>query len=170
MKHITYLCFACLLVLASGCASNPPIILDAAVGPARPIVQKSPPEGRLVVYSALDAVSVTGGDDNPQQFHLDYKLLSFDGQLLKSVVNRESRISEAPATVSLPPGKYFVVARASSFSSVTVPVVIEVWKATIVHLDGSNQADWKQTPNADVVKLPDGTIIGWRALDVAESK
>lgn len=170
MKHITYLCFACLLVLASGCASNPPIVLDAAVGPARPIVQESPPVGRLVVYSALDAVSATGSDDNTQQFHSDYKLLSLDGQMLKSVVNRESRISEEPATVRLPSGKYIVVARASSFSTVTVPVVIEEWKATIVHLDGSNQADLKQPPSADVVKLPDGTIIGWRALDVAESK
>jgi hypothetical protein len=94
MKHITYFCFACLLVLASGCASNRQIVLDAAVGPARPIVQNSPPEGRLVVYSALDAVSVTGSD----------------------------------------------------------------------------QADWKQTPNADVVKRPDGTVIGWRALDMAESQ
>lgn len=168
MKHINYLCFACLLVSGSGCVSNRPVVLDTAVGPARPIVQDSSPEGRLVVYSGLDAVS--GSEDYPQQFHSDYKLLSHDGQLLKSVVNRESRISEAPATVRLPPGKYIVVARASSFSSVTVPVVIEEWKATIVHLDGSDQADWKQTPPANVVKLPDGTIIGWRALDVAESK
>jgi hypothetical protein len=48
---------------------------------------------------------------------------------------------------------------------VTVPVVIEEGRTTVVHLDGSEVTGRRRNSSADFVRLPDGSIIGWRAND-----
>lgn len=97
--------------------------------------------------------------------HSGYKIYSLEGKALKYVDNRVHTFSGDPATVSLPPGKYKVVARAATFGMVTVAVVIEAGKTTFVHLDGSELASGQQGSASELVRLPDGLIIGWRAKE-----
>lgn len=114
-----------------------------------------------MVYSGLDIGGGESGYD--QNHHSDYRIYSLDGKLLKYVSNKVSAITEDPATVSLPPGKYNAVAKAAAFGMVTVPIVIKAGKTTFVHLDGSELTGGQQTPTNDFVCLPDGLVIGWRA-------
>jgi hypothetical protein len=158
----------CFVALVSGCAFNRSIVLDAAVGPPRPVVESRSPEGRLVVYSGFDVGG--GGVDSDHNLHSDYKIYFLDGKALRDVSNKVSNVIEDPATISLPPGKYIVIAKAASFGMVTVPVVIEAGKTTPVHLDGSELTGGRQTSTNDFIRLPDGLIVGWRAQDAAEQK
>ena len=71
-----------------------------------------------------------------------------------------------PALVSLPPGRYEILAQAQDWAGtveVTVPVVIRAGRTTTAHLvDG-----WKphrHYTDKDVVRLPDGEIAGWLAV------
>jgi len=65
----------------------------------------------------------------------------------------------------LQPGKYEVVARANGYGEVTVPVVVEAQRTTVLHLEGG--APWHPRPAFDPdnsVSLPDGRVIGWKAV------
>jgi len=168
MKYTKYLFPIGLIVLASGCAFNRPLVLQTAVGPSPFETGTGSPEGRLAVYSALD----TGFSSDPDAstHHSDYRIYSADGKQLKYVHNWVGTFIEDPAVVSLAPGRYNVVARAAASGTVTVPIVIEAGKTTSVHLDGSKLADGRKTSDSALVRLPDGWIVGWRAKENEELK
>jgi len=169
MKYTNYLFPICLIVLASGCALNRHVILQTAVGPPPLVVASGAPEGGLAVYSALGIG--TPGEPENVYYHSGYKIYSLDGKMLKYVNNRVGpTYVEDPATVSLSPGRYNVVARAAAFGIVTVPVVIEAGKTTFVHLNGSELTVGRQTSTSEFVRLPDGLIVGWRAKEAGEPK
>ena len=162
MKYTNYFLLMGLIVLASGCAFSRHVVLQTAVGPPPFVVATRSPEGGLAVYSASDIG--TPGEPDYVNYHSGYKIYSLDGKMLKYVNNRVGpTYVEDPATVSLPPGRYNVVAGAAAFGTVSVPVVIEAGKTTFVHLDGSKLSSGRQTAASDFVRLPDGSIIGWRA-------
>jgi hypothetical protein len=74
-------------------------------------------------------------------------------------------MDEAPQIVRLPFGYFQVRAEAEGFGWVTVPVVIRAEEETVVRLDGT----WTDTPSAngrEIVRLPNGRLVGWRAHDV----
>ncbi len=169
MKQMNYFLAICLIVLASGCAFDRHVVLQTAVGPAPLVPGSRSPEGGLTVYSALDLG--TPGEPDNVYYHSGYKIYSLDGKMVKDVNNKVGpTYIEDPATVSLPPGRYNVVARAAAFGTVSVPVVIEAGKTTSVHLDGSELTSGRQTSASDFVRLPDGLIIGWRAKENGEPK
>src|SRR6266536_5332327 len=144
MKHMNYVLPVCFVALASGCAFNRHVVLQPAVGPPPLVLGSRSPEGGLTVYSALDIG--TPGEAENVSYHSGYKIYSLDGKMLKYVNNRVGlTYIEDPATVSLLPGRYNVVARAAAFGTVTVPVVIEAGKTTFVHLDGSELNSGRQT-------------------------
>jgi hypothetical protein len=116
-----------------------------------------------MVYSGLAMGSYS--DMERVHYHSDYRLCSADGKPLQWVRNRVGQLSEDPASVGLPPGRYSVTTRAAGFGTVTVPIVIEPGKTTSVHLDGSEPIG--QGTGHGFVSLPDGLIIGWRAKDEA---
>jgi hypothetical protein len=126
------------------------------------------PEGGLAVYSARDIG--TPGDPEGVSYHSGYRIYALDGKELKYVDNRVGTLNEDPATVSLPPGTYKVVGKASAFGMVTVPVVVEAGKTTFVRLDRSELPSGGQASGSDFVRLPDGLIIGWRAKENANPK
>src|SRR6266498_3441944 len=169
MKRTNHFILAGLIGLASGCAFKRQSVVLPPVGPP-PLVEASrAPEGGLAVYSALD-IGAPGEPDNVY-YHSGYKIYSLDGKMLQYVNNRVGpTYVEDPATVSLSPGRYNVVARASAFGIVTVPVVIEAGKTTFVHLNGSELAVGRQTSTSGFVRLPDGLIVGWRAKENGEVK
>ena len=169
MKHTNYFFLVCLIVLASGCAFNRHVVLQTAVGPPPLALASRSAEGGLAVYSALDIG--TPGEAEDVSYHSGYKIYSLDGKMFKYINNRVGpTYIEDPATVSLPPGRYNVVARASAFGIVTVPVVIEAGKTTFVHLNGSELTVGRQTSTSGFVRLPDGLIVGWRAKEEGEPK
>ena len=116
-----------------------------------------------MVYSGL--AMGTYSDNEGVMNHSDYWIYSADGKPLQWVRNRVSGLSEDPASVALPPGRYSFVARAAAFGAVKVPVVIEKGKTTSVHLDGSEVTGASAKATGQFVTLPDGLIVGWRAED-----
>src|SRR6187200_769279 len=135
MTHTNQFIAICLIVLASGCASNRPVLLQTTVGPPPAVAGSRSPDGGLVVYTSLDLG--TPGDAEGTRYHSGYRIYSVEGKPLRYVNNKVGTYIDSPVTVSLPRGKYSVVAKAAAFGMVTVPVVIEAGKTTLVHLDGS---------------------------------
>jgi hypothetical protein len=69
-----------------------------------------------------------------------------------------------PTSVQLAAGSYHVVARANGYGLVTVPVVIQGGKETVIHLDGGGSwPNREEMIQAGAVQLPDGRVVGWAA-------
>src|SRR5207249_1321638 len=141
------------------CATTRQTTLLPPVGPAPFEQARNSPEGALVVHSAFNPGSTTDQDAYPH--HSGYRIYFEDGKHLKSVNNWVATFSEEPAVVGLAPGRYKVVARATRFGTVTVPVVIEAGKTTAVHLDESQLPKRKDRASSDFVHLPNGFAVGW---------
>ncbi len=150
--------------LLSSCASGQRELTLNPVGP--PSVQASVPSdnGTLVVYSAFEVTAVTPGDYEHRRHYTDYKIFSEDGKLLQVVHNDSNNVLKEAAQVTLSPGTYRIVARANGYGLVTVPVVIERGQVTTVHLEGGGSWENEVARNqTDLVRLPDGRVVGWRA-------
>lgn len=166
MKNVHILLSIGLIVLLVGCVSTP-VILPNAVGPnpfsgARMMTSD---EGELQVFSNLAEQSDDenqGSSDFPWYQPTDYEIYDIHGTRLKHVENTIGHYEKAPKTVSLPVGRYIVVAQARDYLQVKVPVSIERGRTTRVHLDGT----WKPPmiiAKGKLVRLPNGKPIGWRA-------
>ena len=89
-------------------------------------------QGYLKVYSASDEVR----DGDMRYFpHTSYVIYTIDGKLFKSVKNHRSADDEVPELVSLPVGRYAVVARSLRDGYVRMYVAVEEDQQTILHLD-----------------------------------
>lgn len=155
-----HLCLAVIPLLAS-CVSQP--ITLAPVGP-RPVAAMqflpSSGQGHLQVFTETDETEV--GQDVPFFPHRDYQIYTAEGKRLKRVWNSQSPEDKTPAVVTLPAGDYLVKADAELYGRVTLPVVIRAGQTTRVIL----QPGWNpsgEVANADLVRMPDGYPIGWRA-------
>jgi hypothetical protein len=145
--------------LLASCASAPAVVHDT-VGPAVAGVLEEP-NGSLQVYSAT-AWTALNDDGPPQLIHTDYQIQSANGALIREVTNPD----EEPARVRLPRGKYNVVAQSDTAGAVEVPVAIEAGKTTVLHLE--REKDWNAPAGmrtADLVRLPNGQPIGFRAQE-----
>ena len=145
-------------VLVASCASAPPIIVHETVGPGPTIVNEEH-NGFLKVYSATEWVA---DDDWPSLLkYTNYQIDTADGALFKKVPNDD----QDPTRVILPKGTYTVVAQSDTSGKVSVPVAIETGKTTVLHLE--REKDWKEaaagTRSGDLVRLPNGQPIGFRA-------
>ncbi len=178
MNNVKSLIIASTALCLIGCASPARVGLLEPVGPAPAGHDGAPPDGSLQVYSARQRANV---DINELEFrynndfgrndflyrpaHTDYTIYSSTGKLVEHVRNAQNRNDPQPALVTLPAGRYTIAARAEINGSrmpVEVPVVIEPGRCTQAHLQGN----WKPHHpfnNAQVVRLPDGQIAGWRA-------
>src|SRR5437870_545117 len=168
MKHAFTYSLEALAVFIAACVAPRPIAVVTPVGPAPFERARETPEGELTVYSSWDIGM--SADSEGTSHHSGYRIYSAYGKQLKYVNNWVGTFIEDPAVVSLPPGRYGVLARAAASGMVTVPVAIEAGKTTSVHLDGSRLANGRQTSESDLVRLPDGRIVGWRAKENGEVK
>ncbi len=150
------------------------------VGPAPTASSTGLREGALQVYSApkparLDPEMAerlwdenSGGNDfKYSHVHTDYAIYSVQGRLLQQVHNASAAEYAQPALVRLPSGRYSLVVQAEEETGesldLNIPVEVQPGRTTVVHLEG----DWRPAvhyTNAEVVRLPDGQIAGWRAL------
>jgi hypothetical protein len=153
--------------LLSGCATgeNKPALDTVGPSPNQPSATSST-NGTLVVYSAYEVNADFAARDRRSPIYSDYNILAADGKLLKKVHNNSGTILQCPVAVELSPGKYHVVAHANGYAGyLAVPVVIASLQTTILHLEGDgfwpDKAAFNQT---NAVRLPDGRIIGWKAV------
>ena len=158
---------ALLGLLAAGCASPslPPtaIVLDP-IGP-RGAGPRPAPTGYLRVYTATRDVQ---SGRLSYQVPTPYWVFNEDGRQVRSVVNHVGDTDQAPMLVTLPPGHYRVVAEAAGHGRVTVPVVITGGLLTEVHLQRGGMPPWEFVPEAELVRLPQGPVAGFRARESAK--
>jgi hypothetical protein len=118
-------------------------------------------DGTLMVYSTNEVGADFNSSDPYRQEYSDYRILATDGKLLQRVHNNSGTIFQDPVPVELPAGKYCVIARANGYGYVTIPVIIEARRSTILHLEGG--APWPggtAFDQSNTVRLPDGRIVG----------
>ena len=147
---------AAIILLLSGCASKPVAI--TSIGP-EPTSQKAYfPKGYIQVFSDTEEHVI--GDGPPFYPHTGYNIYDQAGNRVLYVANHIGNMDELPTLVQIPIGNYKVVAESSAFGRVTVPVVIQSGKSTVVHLDRGWRPSSNMFPN-EVVRLPDGEAAGW---------
>ncbi len=149
-------------VLVASCASAPPTVVHETVGPGLAVGNEER-NGFLRVYSATEW---TTESDGPSQLsYTNYQIDAADGSLFRQVINGDYE----PTRVILPNGTYTVVASSDTSGEVSVPVAIETGKLTVVHLEREN--DWQEASagirSADLVRLPNGQPVGFRARHAA---
>jgi hypothetical protein len=148
--------------LWSGCVFGSRNMVLGPVGPQPLTANESAPKGYLKVYTATE-----DHDDGDVHYfpHTSYTVYSEDGKsVVKKVANAIGIHDEDPALVDIPAGTYTVLAESEYYGMVKVGVVIEPGKLTTVNLEYNNRlpSDLSKS-SADVVRLPNGSIVGWSA-------
>jgi hypothetical protein len=166
MKNVLMICAVAASIVLCGCAANNKAgFAIATVGPApmeSPVTGSG--DGTLMVYSAFRRNADFNTSDPNRPEHSDCKILNADGSVLRRVHNIGKTVFEGAVPVSLPPGKYEVVARANEYGYLTIPVRIEPQQTTSIHLEGGGfWSDESQFNDANSVRLPNGEIIGWKS-------
>ncbi len=151
-----------LVLIGPGCASSTSTrTVGTAVGPAEQGAGASAGDGWLVVYSAYET-GVVDPPDVPR--HSAYELEDNSGKRLREVSNFGTTYDPAPVPVVVPAGRYQIMGMAANFGRVTVPVVVRANLTTAVYLDGIPHQAKAAIAAAEAVKLPNGDVIGRRAL------
>jgi len=113
------------------------------------------------VFSATDKAPALASDDIAFfDLHSGYDIQDQLGRSLQFVPNHASNMDEWPDQVTLPAGLYNILAQSTCCGQVSVPVLIEADKTTVVHLDRG----WSppvSSPASRFVYLPDGEAVGW---------
>lgn len=168
MRALFHLILISAAILLAGCAisTRSNLVLDT-VGPpmSQPTMSSSPSAtGSLLVFSAFRSNADFNARDPYRQEYSDYEIFTADGKRLQRVHNNSGTILQEAVSVTLPVGKYQVMARANGFGFVIVPVIIVAHQSTILHLEGGGfwpaESVFNQT---NAVRLPNGLIIGWKA-------
>ena len=150
--------------LLAGCAGTRHALALGAIGPAPAITSGEGAEGSLQVFSAFDPTPDLQRTPYRRR-HTAYRILAGkDHHLVREVANDNGTSAGGPQRVDLPVGEYTVIARANSYGTVTVPVIIRPRQLTTVHLEGG--VWWPKglaIEDSDPVRLPGGEIAGWRA-------
>ena len=148
-----------IILLLAGCVSTPMTL--APVGPDAISRAVSGSNGYLQVFSATEK-SMPFASDDPTYFnlHSGYDINDAAGKSVKFVPNHASNMDEWPDEVRLQAGKYNIVAESTCCGLVTVPVVVQQGKTTIVHLD-RNWWPPSKTATNQLAFLPDGEAVGW---------
>jgi len=146
----------------AGCAETRPMVITEAIGPNPTIERARGTEGQLVVYTAFDGFDTSDPDHAK---HTPFTIFTRTGKLLMTVRNRTGSFYQDPMPVALPPGNYRIEGQAANLGRVAIPVIIEANRTTLVFLDGTKRPTRSRASDPDLVSLPDGRPIGWRAHD-----
>jgi hypothetical protein len=176
MKYVSSIVVRTAVVFLIGCASAEPVAVSGPVGPAPTGRAQASGRSLLRVYSARVRAPV---DVNKEEFlwnndfgrndflyepaHTDYTIYYQNGKIFKHVRNAQGAGDPQPALMSVPPGRYEVVAYARGFGLVTIPVVVEKGKRTIVNLQRTPHEVVAAVPKSEAVCLAGERIVGWRA-------
>ena len=121
--------------------------------------------GDLIVYSATYAPTL---EQSEYTAHTNYTIATPDDKVIQRVANATGSFASRPARVSLAPGEYHVRAQYEGGRFVTVRLVIEPGKTTVLDLESepSKQASATKTAPAtetakEIIRLPNGKAVGW---------
>jgi hypothetical protein len=148
---------ALIIPLVAGCVSTPVTLNSVGPEPIKP--EAFIPKGYLQVFSDTDTIQ--DGDGPPYYPHTGYSIHDEYGKVVQFVPNHIGDMDESPSIVTIPSGHYNIVAESSAYGQVTVPVVIQEGRSTVVHLD----RDWRPSANIstnELVYLPNGEALGWK--------
>ena len=98
-----------------------------------------------------------------------YTIYRLDGQRVKGIVNHVGPDDSQAMVVPLPPGTYRVYAESDGYGIVNVPLLVVAAQITEVDLRYRGLVDAEVLTANDQVRLPDGRVIGRRAVGVPES-
>ena len=164
MKSLWILSLSIVPLMLTGCLGQRDKLVLDPIGPVHASAPKKSGDGFLMVYSAYDAGAHFYSRKYDGREYSDYSIFDTNGRLRQKVHNSTDSISEEPATVSLPPGRYRVIASANGYGNVTVPVIIERDRHTILHLEGGGTAsELAGADSSNTVRLPDGRIVGYKS-------
>ncbi len=163
-SHPTRLAFGLILagtaMLLTSCTSAP-----ITVGPVGPHSGRADlglgGTGRLIVHTATE--EKRAGKDFVYYVHTEYVVRTQDDRMFKWVPNHAGNTDQSTQIVSLPTGIYEVVASSEGYGRIHVPVVIRAGQTTEVDLEGRWTERGNPTTDGDMVRLPNGQIIGWSA-------
>jgi hypothetical protein len=167
-RCVAWLTAGLIPALVSCAASRSPLVLGP-VGPETSGRVVAISSGYLKVYSATEDYHNGSAEDLDFQSvhyypHTNYAVYSEDGKIVKKVRNAIGVHDEDPALVEMPAGTYTVLAESERYGMVKVKVVIEPGKLTTVNLEYNKQPpSGSSKGNYDLVRLPNGSIVGWRA-------
>jgi hypothetical protein len=158
MKSIKYMAAAAMILGMAGCATSPVVL--APVGPNPSARADKLAMGQLEVFSATEQNS---DEYNHVWFQrTDYDIYNLSGGKVKHVFNAVALYKPAPRVVALPPGRYIVEAEGRDALRVKVPVEIERGRTSRIHLDDNWQPP-ATAPRDELVSMPSGSLVGWRA-------
>jgi len=176
MRYVSPMIVSAAVVCLVGCASSAPLTVSDPVGPAPVERGKAPGSSSLQVYSARVRAPIDpykeeflwNNDFGKNDFlyeaaHSDYTIYTQDGKLLKDVRNARDSNDNQPAVVPLPPGNYEFKAETRGLGVVTVPVVVEAGKLTMVNLQRGRNPVVESVDKAHAVLLDGYLIVGWQA-------
>lgn len=142
-----------LLAVASGCASRPPLVVDQPIGPLDANAV-SAGNGTLVVYSGQESF-----DGDPEYLvHTPYTILDPAGAVVRRVDNRGHVADREPSQVSLPAGRYKVLAEDAGVGMVSLTADIQASRRTVIDLNEEELPPRAQ--GEQWVRLPSGQIVG----------
>ncbi|KAB2671367.1 MAG: carboxypeptidase regulatory-like domain-containing protein [Verrucomicrobia bacterium] len=165
MKRFLFHVTLATAALAAGCVTRRSTFVLPPVGPAPAAAPATADHlGFLQVYAAFEVHAEFSRLDRTRRRHGDYRIEFDDGRPPMAIHNDTPSSGEGPAVYGLEPGTYRVFARANGYGLVTVPVEIEPGQVTEVHLEGGYDPRPPGTNDtASLVRLPDGTPVGWAA-------
>jgi hypothetical protein len=142
------------LLAASACAPVAPLVIEKHIGPFDP---EAPPahHGSLVVYTEMEPFN----GDPDYLVRTGYTVLTTGNAIVQQVDNRSTVPARDPALLSLPAGRYKVVASANGSGPVSLSAVIEAGRMTIIDLN-EEVLPVRTTEGGNWVRLSSGQIIG----------
>jgi hypothetical protein len=164
-----------LLPALVSCAASRGSLVLGPIGPEASSRIAAVSTGYLKVYSATEDYHNGSAEDLDFRGvhyypHTNYAVYSEDGTLVRKVTNAISVHDEDPALVEMPAGAYTVLAESERYGMVKVKVVIEPGKLTTVNLDYNKQPPSGPSKGKnDLVRLPNGSIVGWRAKESTQA-
>ena len=142
----------------SGCTVTAPLaIVPQLENTGTSSAAENAGNGDLVVYSATFAPTLEEGE---YPAHTDYTVATPGDEVIEHVTNRTGSFDRRPATLSLASGEYHVRAQYQRGGFIVIPVTIEPGKTIILDLDGTSPSG----DASDPIRLPDGTVAGWRSI------
>src|ERR1035438_3347163 len=165
----TWLIVGTLSLMVSCAGSGGPLVLGPVGPETSKYTETTPPTGYLKVYSVTKDYHNGSAEDLDFRGvhyypHTNYAVYSEDGKTVKKVRNAIGVHDEDPALVEMPAGTYTVLAESEDYGTVKVKIVIEPGKLTKVNLEYNKQPpSGPSKGNNDLVRLPNGSIVGWRA-------
>ena len=151
------------LLLTACTTARSTVALSGMVGPQPPGTRSHTGAGWLIVKSERRDVFLD--KQFPFHIHTSYTIKTIHDKPVRWVANHIGDTDENAELVSLPAGKYVVIAKSTDYGQVRVPVLIEPGQTTTVHLEGRGSwAPEHSTTHSSLVRFPDGEVIGWSAL------